>query len=300
STEGGIAREETLVTLAGDLPTKKSIDGMHRNVRKLMWWVEEGEDSVRSRLRTLEEKVSAGGVEGSTASPMTDMPMLVGIAYVVARTRAEVMTRDITHDTMRNELMIDMCVPGSSLRPDSNPVTTEWSEAASTKQMRAQTTTLIGWEWGIVDEVTGDEGWKMSRGYAIEGYIDPYGRITPGVLWQYIDREHLTVSEMDRAVGGWPRGGAKSVVAAITVGRNGQEYASVSPYADSAGGQEIIHLGHRDASGSEETTTHLRVPGPECTAAEVAEMIKQDVASTSGITWRVVVGARNGEPPDAQ
>jgi hypothetical protein len=34
STEGGIAREETLVTLAGDLPTKKSIDGMHRNVRQ--------------------------------------------------------------------------------------------------------------------------------------------------------------------------------------------------------------------------------------------------------------------------
>ncbi|MDR1609337.1 MAG: hypothetical protein LBR78_00580, partial [Holosporales bacterium] len=54
--QGG-AMESALVALTGDFPSKKSIDGMHRNVRKLMWWVEEGGNSVRARLRALEDRV---------------------------------------------------------------------------------------------------------------------------------------------------------------------------------------------------------------------------------------------------
>ncbi|MDR1609378.1 MAG: hypothetical protein LBR78_00790 [Holosporales bacterium] len=81
STEGGIAREETLVTLAGDLPTKKSIDGMHRNVRKLMWWVEEGDDSIRSRLSALESAIAKVPTTGGDSEPNADILAVMAPHY---------------------------------------------------------------------------------------------------------------------------------------------------------------------------------------------------------------------------
>jgi hypothetical protein len=134
---------------------------------------------VGNRLNTIEERLTQADTTTPTIPVPTSIALtqaeIAGLNQVIAYTRAELILNDIPLRTgQREALLSEMSMLGSSLRPDSDPVVTEWQHYPSPRWKSGAGTIVICWQQS---EASG--GWELRQFDSFEGplsYNTEYGK----------------------------------------------------------------------------------------------------------------------------